>query len=320
MISTKNGKPPLLHVFQVSIQAPIYPSTSTPSTSPSPLTPLTRFYVNTYTKKSQWEKPTEPAVPPRDESAPAGPPPSYSAGDQKHTPSDSKSNNPYDNPANRGGAGPGPGSNCEDEDARLARQLQAEEDARAAAAVNARAHTPSGPGAGSHSPFPSQLPPRPDANDRGSGSGSKGSFLGKIFGAAGKVKPSGSSSHYGAGYPAQGYGQQQPMYGHGAPPVGYGGYPQQQGGYGGYPPQQQGGYYGGGGYPQQQYQQQQAYGRPARSGGGGMGMMGGAALGLGAGVLGGALIADAVNDHEQEAYQDGYSKFSPLLVGNQVSG
>ena len=42
-----------------------------------------------------------------------------------------------------------------------------------------------------------------------------------------------------------------------------------------------------------------------------MGMMGGAALGLGAGVLGGALIADAVNDHDQEIYQDGYSKFDP---------
>ncbi|CCC07370.1 unnamed protein product [Sordaria macrospora k-hell] len=254
------------------------------------------FYVNTYTKKSQWEKPTEPAVPPRDESAPAGPPPSYSAGDSKHAPSDSKSshsNNPYDNPANRSDAS----HSYEDEDARLARQLQAEEDARAAAAANQRAHTPSG---GQQSPFPSQLPPRPDANDRGSGS--KGSFLGKIFGAAGKVKPSGSSSHGygGGGYPAQGHSpapyaqQQQPMYAQQQGPP--------QGGYGGYPPQQ--------GYAPQQgyYQQQQAYGRPARSGGGGgMGMMGGAALGLGAGVLGGALIADAVNDHDQEIYQDGYN-------------
>ncbi|KAK1775599.1 hypothetical protein QBC45DRAFT_445064 [Copromyces sp. CBS 386.78] len=264
------------------------------------------FYVNTYTKKSQWEKPTEPAVPPRDEFAPAGPPPSYSAGDSKPV-SDSKTshnNNPYDNPSNRAGGS----HSYEDEDARLARQLQAEEDARAAAAANQRAHTPSGPGQQSSSPFPSQLPPRPDANDRGSGS--KGSFLGKIFGAAGKVKPSGGSSSHGyggGGYPAQGhspapYGQQQPMYGQQGPPVGYGGYPQ-QGGYGGYPPQQ--------GYAPQQgyYQQQQAYGRPGRSGGGGggMGMMGGAALGLGAGVLGGALIADAVNDHDQEIYQDGYN-------------
>ncbi|KAJ4386988.1 hypothetical protein N0V85_007851, partial [Neurospora sp. IMI 360204] len=219
--------------------------------------------------------------------------------------SDTKTDNPYDNSANRAGGGSSQGHSYEDEDARLARQLQAEEDARAAAAVNQRAHTPSGP-----SSFPSQLPPRPDTNDRGSGS--KGSFLGKIFGAAGKHKPSGSSSHgYGGGYPAQGhspmpyggspapYGQpQQPMYGQ-QPPVGYGGYPQ-QGGYGGYPPQQ-GGYYGGG-YPQQQ----QAYGGRS-GGGGGMGMMGGAALGLGAGVLGGALIADAVNDHDQETYQDGYN-------------
>ncbi|KAK3397177.1 hypothetical protein B0T20DRAFT_356901 [Sordaria brevicollis] len=273
------------------------------------------FYVNTYTKKSQWEKPTEPAVPPRDDAgAPAGPPPSYSAGDSKPVVSDTKTN-PYDNPANRAG---GPGGNAgsssyEDEDARLARQLQAEEDARAAAAANNRAHTPSGSQSGSSS-FPTQLPPRPDQNDRG---GSKGSFLGKIFGAAGKVKQSGSSSgHHGyPGHPQGGhspipYGGSPAPYG-GQPPVGYGGYPQQQGAYGGYPPQQgyggyppqQGAYYGGGGYATQQ-----AYGRPARSGGGGMGMMGGAALGLGAGVLGGALIADAVNDHDQEIYQDGYSK------------
>ena len=39
-----------------------------------------------------------------------------------------------------------------------------------------------------------------------------------------------------------------------------------------------------------------------------MGLAGGA-LGLGAGVLGGALIADAINDHEQEAYQEGYGKW-----------
>ncbi|KAK8006443.1 WW domain protein [Apiospora marii] len=47
--------------------------------------------------------------------------------------------------------------------------------------------------------------------------------------------------------------------------------------------------------------------RPQKSGGGGMGMAGGAALGLGAGVIGGALVADAWNDHEQEAYAEGYN-------------
>ncbi|KAK8107722.1 uncharacterized protein PG998_009735 [Apiospora kogelbergensis] len=46
---------------------------------------------------------------------------------------------------------------------------------------------------------------------------------------------------------------------------------------------------------------------PKKSGGGGMGMAGGAALGLGAGVIGGALVADAWNDHEQEAYAEGYN-------------
>jgi hypothetical protein len=51
------------------------------------------------------------------------------------------------------------------------------------------------------------------------------------------------------------------------------------------------------------------YGRPQRTGGG-MGM-GGAALGLGAGVLGGALIADAINDNEHDAYMDGYREWTP---------
>ncbi|KAG8423236.1 hypothetical protein J3458_000145 [Metarhizium acridum] len=75
--------------------------------------------------------------------------------------------------------------------------------------------------------------------------------------------------------------------------------------YGGYPPQ--GGYGGGygGGYPQGGYQQQ-----PGRRPGGGMGGMGmglaGGALGLGAGVLGGALIADAIHDHDQAEYNEGY--------------
>jgi hypothetical protein len=39
-----------------------------------------------------------------------------------------------------------------------------------------------------------------------------------------------------------------------------------------------------------------------------MGAMGGAALGLGAGVLGGALIADAIDDNQDAAYADGYSE------------
>jgi hypothetical protein len=41
-----------------------------------------------------------------------------------------------------------------------------------------------------------------------------------------------------------------------------------------------------------------------------MGMMGGAALGAGAGLLGGAMIANAFDNDEQDAYQDGFGKFS----------
>lgn len=115
------------------------------------------FYVNTYTKKSQWEKPTEPAIPPRDD-APAGPPPSYTAGDNKPVVVSDAKVNPYDNTnqSTTGGASGSGTHQTESEDERLARQLQAEEDARA------RSH------GGTTTPqqsFPGQLPPRPDNLD-----------------------------------------------------------------------------------------------------------------------------------------------------------
>ncbi|PBK73144.1 hypothetical protein ARMSODRAFT_717825 [Armillaria solidipes] len=116
--------------------------------------------------------------------------------------------------------------------------------------------------------------------------------------------PQGQYGGYNPGYPQQ--------------PQGYGGYPQQPQGYGGYPQdgysqQQQsggskgllGGLFGGGkqnnqGYPPQQamYQQQP----PKKSGGIGTG--GALAIGAG-GLLGGALLMDAIDDNERDAYQDG---------------
>jgi hypothetical protein len=251
-----------------------------------------RFYVNTFTKKSQWDKPTEPARPPPPaDGSPAGPPPSYTQGD-KPAPTDTKKN-PYEN--------------TDDEDAKLARRLQEEEEARArgagpgaAASYAAGAGSSSGP-----SPFPEQLPPRQDDRDGGKSRG----LLGKLFGG----KKTGGSS----GYPGGGYGQPQPGYGnqqYGQQP--YGGYPP-QGGYGNYPPQggyyqqgpPQGGYYGGGGgYPQQQ----QGYGGRQGKSGGGMGAAGGAALGLGAGLVGGMLIADAMQDHDQEVYNQGFRELNAL--------
>jgi hypothetical protein len=90
---------------------------------------------------------------------------------------------------------------------------------------------------------------------------------------------------------------------------GYGGYPQQgyaQPGYGAP------GGYGGGGYPPGGYQQQAAAGnkKPGMGGAMGMGLAGGA-LGMGAGMLGGALIADAVHDHDQAEYMQGYGERVP---------
>lgn len=244
--------------------------------------------MNIETGKSQWDRPEAPT--PRPDGPPPGDaPPSYhhagpadpaavaSAGDKKHT---MASNNPY-NPSN---ASQGTASPRVDDDARLAAKLQAEEDARAAGgsrgaggpgAAGDYYSEPSGPQAG-YAPGPSSQSPMPEQKR------SKGGFLSKLMG-----KSSGSSSR-----PQQpqyaSYPQQQPQGAY------YGGYPPQQPGYG-YPP---GGY---GGYPQQGgYYPQQP---PRRQGGGGMGTAGAAALGVGGGLVGGMLLADAMEDHHD--YDDG---------------
>lgn len=244
------------------------------------------FYVNIYTKKSQWDKPTEPIYAPPGDDAPAGPPPGY-RGDGSHAASDTK-HNPYDTH---------PGT---ESDEAIARRLQAEEDQRArgfggsSSAMNDYANTPI-PQSQSPSYGNQDLPPREQK--------AKG-FLGKLLG-----KASGSSSS--GGYrPQQSYGGG--GYG-GAPQQQYGGYPQQgypqqgypqqgyQQGYGG-GPGYGGGYGGGGGGYGGGYQQQP----PKKSGGIGAG--GAAALGLGGGLIGGMLLEDAIQDHDQSEYNQGYEQ------------
>jgi hypothetical protein len=142
-----------------------------------------------------------------------------------------------------------------------------------------------------------ELPPREQKKG--------GGFLGKLLGKA----TGGSGSHSSGGGGFGGMGGYKPQQ------QGYGGYPQQQP-YGGYPPQggygQQGyGQPGYGGYPQQGYgggygQQQM---QPKKSGG--MGMAGGAALGAAGGLVGGMLLMDAIEDHNQEEYQQGYGMIPP---------
>lgn len=241
------------------------------------------FYVNVYTKKSQWEKPTAPVYPP-DDKAHDDPPPGYEPASGP-APTDAKQN-PYED---RSGPAPSAAA-AADDDAKLAAKLQAEEDVRARAASPGAGAQPPPSYGGQHEPFPQELPPR-DRDSR-----AKGGFLGKLFG---KDKaPAGQQQGYSAysPQPHQGYYQSPP--------------PQQQ--YGGYPSQAYGGppycgRYGSGAYggqPGYAAQQQQP---PRKNGMGAMGMgLGGAALGLGAGVLGGAMIADVIHDHEQEAYMDGF--------------
>ncbi|KAL2013415.1 hypothetical protein VTN00DRAFT_940 [Thermoascus crustaceus] len=236
------------------------------------------FFVNLSTGVSQWEPPERPAH--KDAAPPSEAPPSYeqsgpgnpvavaAAGDKKGT---LGSNNPYNQP--------GAGSSSVEDDARLAAQLQAEEDARAAG------RSPAGASADYYNQGPT-LPPRPGSQGSSMPEpqqqrSKSGGFLGKLLGKA-------SGKH------SSGYSNPGPQYG-GYPPAqgGYGGYPPQQPGYGGYP----GGGYAGG-YPPQ------GYGAPPRRHGGGLGTAGAAALGVGGGLLGGALLANALDDHND--YENGY--------------
>lgn len=216
--------------------------------------------MNLHTKKSQWDKPTEPA---EDESGSSAGPPPYAPGESKPVGPEKgglSSNNPF-------------GSSSAESDEAMARRLQAEEDARVHGRPLSRGAADSYYGqAGASSAYGQQqqppqgnydqdLPPRPEG---------KRGFLGKLLG-----KNSGSSSHH---QQPQGYPPQQQQYYQGPP----------QGQYG-YQPQQ--GYYGQGYPPQQQYAQQQ----PPRRQGGGLGAGGGLALGAGAGLLGGLALGEAID-------------------------
>lgn len=261
-----------------------------------------RFFVNIYTKASQWEKPTSPAVDPTaiHGGAPGGPPPAYVPGSNAAPRGDSKSPT-------------GLSTHRQETDAELAARLQAEENARSERSGGdqsrgthdgSQAYQYGQPSSQQYAQQPqpgygqqyghSQLSPQAADSQA---SGPRG-LIGKLLG-----KKS-SNSHGAAGYPQHGYPQQggyspqpgynsgygQPGYGGGYPSQGYGGGP----GYG--PPPPQGGYYGGG-YPQQQQQ-------PGRTGGG-LGTAGGAALGLGGGLIGGALLMNAIDDHDGGGYGGG---------------
>lgn len=232
------------------------------------------FYVNLYTKKSQWEKPTEPVYPPNDSHLPPdAPPPSYTGSGDRLS-----SNNPYS-----GNTGAGRSSNDITEDERLARKLQAEEEERARTHGSAGAAYPN-PGGSSNAYYqggqpyapqqgqgygsPSSNPPQQQQHD------SKGKgLLGKLLSKA-SAAGSSHSRPQGYSYPHQpaygGYGSS--AYGHSYPPHGM-----------------YGGGYGGG------------YGRRP---GGGMGMAGAGALGLGGGLLGGAMLANAADAGDHGGYGD----------------
>lgn len=251
----------------------------------------TRYFVNLHTGKSQWERPEVPAE--KEEqlhSPPDEPPPSYEdSGDLSSTPGDQKlsSNNPY----NARGSHTPRNDDTVESDARLAARLQAEENARS---TGSHAERQQQPGAATDyyqdstggSPAAAQQSSlAPEAAERG-GRGRSRSFLSKLMG---KAKPSsgGSSSPFGAG----GYSRPPPP-----PPQSYG-----------YPPS---GYYGGyaqpqAGYGYSQYPMQGGYAQPQRRQGG-MGNAGAAALGVGGGLLGGALLAEAFDGDDNTYIENNY--------------
>lgn len=251
---------------------------------------LTIIDVNVYTKKSQWDTPTEPVYPPG-EAPPDGPPP-YAPGGQSIAPHKSeKSNLSSNNPYSSGAAGGRP-SNDISEDERLARRLQEEEEARArgqhgdnrgAATDFYKQEAGSAQQPGQYGSYPPQTQGygNPSYGAPSSSTGDKGStskgFLGKLLGKAG-----GHSSR------PQGYPPQQAGYGYGASTGGY---------YGGQPGYGQSGYYPPAGGPMGMGGGMMGGGR--RTGGGGMGVGSAAALGVGGGLLGGALLAEAADggDH-----------------------
>ncbi|RAL07315.1 WW domain-containing protein [Aspergillus homomorphus CBS 101889] len=241
------------------------------------------FFVNLRTGRSQWERPQGP--PQADagiHGPPSEPPPSYDASGPAEpstlaAASDKKflgSANPYNSS--------GSGNHTLDGDARLAAQLQAEEDARA----RHRSPAPGGAASGAANEYYTESSRRqaagyhsPDPQSQSSSPGptqqrSRG-FLSKL-----KGKVAGSSGASSA-RPPQPIPQQYPQGGHyyGG---GGGGYPPQQAAYG-YPSYPAQGDY----YPYQQQPQQRRHG---------MGTAGAAALGVGGGLLGGMLLADAVED------------------------
>ncbi|EEP79234.1 conserved hypothetical protein [Uncinocarpus reesii 1704] len=201
-----------------------------------------------------------------------------------------------------------------DDDARLAAQLQEEENERARQqgydsvleANNTEPRT-------SHSTrIPEPTLPSPSSSNQQQSKGKSG-FFGKLLDKAKRhASSSASSSTSRLHAPHAPHAPHSPHASHAAyyspspqPQSQYMYPPQQQpfGGYAGYPQQGAGGYYGAPFPPQQGYV---PHNRLGGRGGGGMGMAGAAALGMGGGLLGGALLANALDDDYGDGYQDGF--------------
>ncbi|RAL02026.1 WW domain-containing protein [Aspergillus ibericus CBS 121593] len=222
------------------------------------------FYVNLRTGKSQWEYPEELPQAENDR-----PPPSYEASGSADRPGLATTSDKERLDLKTQYNPSGSRDSTLASDARLAAQLQAEEDARACRRSPAQYGAASDYYVGD-SRVQSAGYQTPEGTSSGSNQQRSKGFFSKLMGR-------------GTGGSNAGYGRPQQSYNY--PQGGYsGGYPSQQAGYG-YPSYPAQGNY----YPPQQPQQQQRRHH-------GMGTAGAAALGVGGGLLGGLLLADAAED------------------------
>jgi len=243
------------------------------------------FYVNTYTKKSQWDKPTEPVYASPD-GAPPGAPPGYDHSTGRAPgPEKFGSNNPY--------GGPAPNTS---DDEQYARKLQQQEQERAGGNTSrgaADSYYQGGGGGPGQSYGQAPAYGQNSAPAYGQSGSSPAPPPPEKRGLFSRLTGGGRPPQQGQyGGPPQGYGG--PQYGQASQPSGYPGY---------YPPQG----------TQPQYAQQQA---PPKKGMGAGGMM----LGAGAGLLGGALLMDAFEDHSQAEYDQGFQQGAAADDGGDYGG
>jgi hypothetical protein len=243
------------------------------------------FYINTVTKKSQWDKPTEPVYPPQTDGAPEAPPPKKEKKeDKKEGKKDVDKEEKKDAKDNKKEKGSDVTKTKDLADSTRELNLNGGASDKAnyqppqMTAQQQYENTPMPPG------YENQMYGQPSPQPQPSKGGARGLFD-RFTGGSPQPQPQ----------PQQWQQQYQPS------PQGQNGYIpppdqhmyQQQPNYG-YPP------------PQQQQPTPPPAQEKAAKKKGGMGFMGKAALGLGGGLVGGMVLTDVIKHHDKKEREEGY--------------